>query len=80
MKLHEVLRSYTKMSPKIERIRKENWSKNGSPGLCILESDTRQIEVCHPSFEPKRLRKYTKASLQSLVTDVAVASMSLWGR
>ena len=68
------------LSSKIEKQRQEKWSKIGFPGLCILENNTRQISIYHPSFEPKQTRKCPKASLHPLVTDFAIASMALWGR
>ena len=57
----------SELSSKIERLRQENWSKTGLPGLCILESETRQIETCHPPFEPKQAGKCPKTSLHPLV-------------
>ena len=54
LKLPRAIRSHIKMSSKLEMKRQENWSKIGFPGLSILESDTRQIGICHPSFGPKQ--------------------------
>ena len=59
--------------------RQENWSKIGFPRLCILESDTKQIGIRHPSFGPKEAGKSPKASLHLLVSDLAIASMALSG-
>ena len=71
---------FPELSSKIKRQRQENWSKIGFSGLCILESETEQIGIYHPSFEPKQAGKHPKASLQSLVTDFAIASMALCSR
>ena len=65
------------LSSKIEKQRQEKWSKIRSLRLCILESETEQIGIYHPSFEPKQARKCPKASLHPLVTDFAIASMAL---
>ena len=72
------------LSSKIEKPRQENWSKIGFPRLCILESETRQMDICRPSFYSKQAGSTQKRdcnqwlrTLQSPVWHFAIASMAL---